>query len=95
MARFGMKGHAGRNRPKKPDRPMLSPVCHTRIVAGFGREGKSDDARKSRIFNNLGRFRAKYRPGTVFDRPASRASLELGESPIAAPQSSLWNEAGL
>jgi hypothetical protein len=40
-------------RPRKPDRPMLSPVCHIRIVAGFGREGKSDDARKSRIFNNL------------------------------------------
>jgi hypothetical protein len=103
---------------------MLSPVCHIRIVAGFGHEGKSDDARKSRIFNNLERFRAngraKARPltGSVapvrikkprqnktctpMDRPglllitrSSAPALELSESPIAAPQSSLWNEAGL
>ena len=33
---------------------MLSPACHKRIVARFGREGKPDNARKSRIFNNLG-----------------------------------------
>jgi hypothetical protein len=37
-----------------------------------------------------------YRLGrTVVDRPANRAGLEPGESPIAVPQSSLWNEAGL
>jgi hypothetical protein len=28
-------------------------------------------------------------------RPASSAGLEPGESPVAVPQSSLWNEAGL
>ena len=33
---------------------MLSPVCGRRIVARFGCEGKPDNARKSRIFNNLG-----------------------------------------
>jgi hypothetical protein len=33
---------------------MLPPVSGQRIVARFGCEGKPDNARKSRIFNNLG-----------------------------------------
>ena len=33
---------------------MLPPICGRRIVARFGCEGKPDNARKSRIFNNLG-----------------------------------------
>src|SRR5665213_72984 len=40
MARFGLKSLARRNRKGQ----CASPVCLSRIVARFGREGKSADA---------------------------------------------------
>jgi hypothetical protein len=55
MARFGSKSHAGGNTAK----PTLLQVYRTRIVAGFCREGKPDNARKSRLFNNLEALRSQ------------------------------------
>jgi hypothetical protein len=53
---------------------MLLPVCHHRIVARFGCEGKPDNARKSRIFNNLGRSLGGG-PVVIFRTRRTRASL--------------------
>jgi hypothetical protein len=63
MARFGMKSHAGGNRPSRYSHPFAT----NQIVARFRREGKPDDAWKSRIFNNLER-----NPG---NRPACIAAI--------------------
>jgi hypothetical protein len=49
MARFGSKSRAGGNTAK----PALLQVYPTQIIAGFDCEGKPDNARKSRLFNNL------------------------------------------
>jgi len=60
MARFGMEGHAGGNGQASACARSPQPV-----VLRFRREGKSDDARKSRVFNNLGHTLVPGR-GVVF-----------------------------
>jgi hypothetical protein len=65
MARFGSKGRAGRNTAK----PTLLQVYRTRIVAGFGCQGKPDNARKWRLFNNIEAFR--WRIGRYSRNPQS------------------------
>jgi hypothetical protein len=73
---------------------VLAPVHHSLVVPRFCREGKSDDARKSRIFNNLGRNPGRATGLHYRDLPQQPIGNDLGMAGRAG-LTSLWNEAGL
>ena len=93
-----VKRDAPKNGPKKirPDfyvtrYPVKLQRIQSRLIERL--EGKPDDARKSRIFNNLS-LALNGRPARAF-RIDRRADAKTRHPAVGPRLSSLWNEAGL